>query len=51
MADDVRLTAWVHGFVSMELSQAFRLGGGIDAAFETGLDAILSGLLTWRRSP
>jgi len=45
------LTPFLHGFVSMELSQAFRLGGGIDAAFETGLDAILSGLLTWRRSP
>jgi AcrR family transcriptional regulator len=44
------LTPFLHGFVSMELSQAFRLGGGIDEAFETGLEAILSGLLTWRGS-
>ena len=42
------LTPFLHGFVSMELSQAFRLGGGIDEAFETGLSSILGGLLSWR---
>jgi AcrR family transcriptional regulator len=31
------LTAWIHGFVSMELSGAFRMGGNVDRAFEYGL--------------
>lgn len=31
------LTAWATGFVNMELSGAFRLGGDVDAAFEYGL--------------
>jgi hypothetical protein len=30
------LTAWVHGFVSMELAGAFRFGGDIDEAFGFG---------------
>jgi AcrR family transcriptional regulator len=34
-------TAWLHGFVSMEIAQAFRLGGSIDEAFEEGLATIL----------
>ena len=38
------LTAFVHGFVSMELSGAFRLGGDVDAAFQLGLDMLLSSL-------
>jgi AcrR family transcriptional regulator len=38
------LTAWLHGFVSMEIVHAFRLGGSIDEAFEDGLRTILSGL-------
>jgi AcrR family transcriptional regulator len=38
------LTPFLHGFVSMELGAAFRLGGGLDAAFEYGLSAILRGL-------
>jgi AcrR family transcriptional regulator len=31
------LTAWATGFVNMELSGAFRLGGDVDEAFEYGL--------------
>ncbi|MDQ4490841.1 TetR/AcrR family transcriptional regulator [Sinomonas sp. ASV486] len=34
------LTAWTHGFVTMELSGSFRLAGGVDAAFEYGLSAL-----------
>jgi AcrR family transcriptional regulator len=37
-------TAWLHGFVSMEIVHAFRLGGSIDQAFEDGLETILGGL-------
>jgi len=35
------LTAFLHGFISMELANAFRLGGNIEAAFRDGLDTIL----------
>jgi AcrR family transcriptional regulator len=35
------LVAFIHGFVSMEIAEAFRLGGDVDAAFETGLETIL----------
>jgi len=38
------VVAWLHGFLSMELAGAFRLGGDIDAAFEFGIDRILAGL-------
>ena len=31
------VTAWVTGFVGMELSGAFRLGGDVDRAFEFGV--------------
>ena len=36
--------AWAHGFVSMELAGAFRLGGDLDAAYSTGIDLILTAL-------
>lgn len=38
------LTAWLHGFVSMEVAGAFRLGGDTGAAFEDGLGRILHAL-------
>jgi AcrR family transcriptional regulator len=43
------LTPFLHGFVSMELAGAFRLGPGIDAAFEHGVATILAGLAPGRR--
>lgn len=36
--------AWAHGFVSMELAGAFRLGGDVDAAFEYGIDRLADAL-------
>jgi AcrR family transcriptional regulator len=36
------LTAFLHGFVSMETAGAFKLGGNIDHAFAAGLDLILA---------
>ena len=39
------LTPYLHGFVSMENSAAFRLAPGVDAAFEYGIDTILRGLI------
>ncbi|MEO1657674.1 MAG: TetR/AcrR family transcriptional regulator [Pseudomonadota bacterium] len=34
------ITAFVHGFVSMELSGAFHLGDGVEQAFEEGVDQL-----------
>jgi AcrR family transcriptional regulator len=34
------VVAWAHGFVSMELAGAFRLGGDVDAAFAYGVDRL-----------
>ncbi len=34
------VVAWTHGFVSMELSGAFRLGGEVERAFEFGIDRL-----------
>jgi AcrR family transcriptional regulator len=42
------LTAFAHGFVSMELAGAFRLGGDVDAAFQYGLDAVLRAIQSRR---
>ena len=39
------LTAWITGFVSMELSGAFRLGGDVDRAFEFGVERIAAALV------
>jgi AcrR family transcriptional regulator len=38
------LVAWAHGFVSMELGGAFRLGGSVESAFAFGVDAVLRGV-------
>lgn len=38
------LTAWMHGFTSMELAGAFRLGGDVDEAWEFGLGRVVAGL-------
>lgn len=38
------LTAWATGFLQMELSGAFRLGGDVDRAFAYGLQRLIAGL-------
>ncbi|MGW4087750.1 WHG domain-containing protein [Streptomyces sp. NPDC004822] len=38
------VTAWAHGFISMELAGAFNLGGDVDAAFEYGLTHLATAL-------
>jgi AcrR family transcriptional regulator len=38
------IVAWAHGFVSMELAGAFRLGGDLEVAYRTGLEVILAGI-------
>jgi AcrR family transcriptional regulator len=44
------ITAFTHGFVSMELTGAFRLGGNVDEAFRYGVDALVDALATPRAS-
>jgi AcrR family transcriptional regulator len=41
---------FLHGFISMELANGFRLGAGVDEAFETGLLTILWGLGRFARA-
>lgn len=38
------LTAWMNGFIQMELSGAFRLGGDVDAAYAWGLAALIEAI-------
>lgn len=40
------VTAFAHGFVSMELSGAFRLGGDVDEAYRYGVDVLVDALAT-----
>jgi hypothetical protein len=40
------IVAWAHGFITMELAGAFRLGGDIEQAWEFGLDRILAAVRT-----
>jgi hypothetical protein len=35
------LVAFLHGFVTMEIANAFWLGGSVDEAFEAALETIL----------
>jgi AcrR family transcriptional regulator len=39
------IVPFLHGFISMELANSFRLGDGVSAAFENGLAVILRGLV------
>ncbi len=43
------LTPFLHGFVTIELANSFRLGPGLDEAFEKGVDTILQGFGHWKR--
>lgn len=36
------IVAWAHGFITMELAGAFRLGGDIEQAWAFGLDQVLT---------
>ncbi len=36
------MVAWAHGFITMELAGAFRLGGDVEQAWDFGLDRILT---------
>ncbi len=38
------ITAWAHGFVSMELAGAFRLGGDVDEAFAYGTERVVAAI-------
>ena len=38
------LTAFLHGFVTMEIGGEFKMGGSVDAAFAFGLETIIKGL-------
>lgn len=45
--DAARLvTAWMTGFLQMELAGAFRLGGDVDQSFDYGLERIIRSLAT-----
>jgi AcrR family transcriptional regulator len=39
------LVPFLHGFITMELAGAFRLGGSLNEAFENGVATILAGLI------
>ena len=38
------VVAWAHGFISMELAGAFRLGGNVDRAYAFGVERLASAL-------
>jgi hypothetical protein len=38
------IVAWAHGFVSMELAGAFRLGGDVDRAYAFGVERLAAAL-------
>ena len=43
------VTAFAHGFVSMELSGAFRLGGDVDEAYRYGVGVLVDALTDGRQ--
>jgi len=45
------LTAFAHGFVSMELAGAFRLGGDVDEAYRFAIESIVEGLRVMAGGP
>jgi AcrR family transcriptional regulator len=48
--DAARLvTAFANGFISMELSSAFRLGGNVDEAYRYGVDVLVEALAATNR--
>ncbi|NUO53077.1 MAG: TetR family transcriptional regulator [Polyangiaceae bacterium] len=44
------LTAFLHGFVSMEIAGAFRLGGNITQAFAFGIETLVASLAEPKRA-
>lgn len=44
------ITAWAHGFLSMELAGAFQLGGDVDRAFDFGVEHLVRALSGTGRS-
>lgn len=38
------MVAWAHGFMTMELAGAFRLGGDLETAYAFGIESILNGV-------
>lgn len=38
------VAAWAHGFLTMELAGAFRMGGDIDAAYDFGIERLAESL-------
>lgn len=38
------MTAWLTGFITMELAGAFRLGGDLDRAFDYGIERVAAAL-------
>ncbi len=38
------MTAFAHGFVSMELTDQFRYGGDVDEAYRYGVDVLVDAL-------
>jgi len=45
------MTAFAHGFVTMEFAGAFRLGGDVDAAYRYGVETLVRALASARGRP
>ncbi len=44
------MTAFAHGFVSMELADQFRFGGDVDEAYGYGVDVVVDALASRSRA-